>query len=352
MMKRVATVFLLAFALAVDLTNACAETVSSKGIHVEFSQSHPRFDAKTGRFVMDGVLHNTAVTAVDAPIALVIGGFIPKQSSIALLKPDGFVPDGSAYQLILKQGKLGVGAKIPFTLRFGFSNPVDKLCVSVLEALAKKAFQFKSPALANFQFQYRVVQMPATNRTPVANAGTDKVGTLGAMARLDGSASSDKDSDPLKYVWTLMPAPGSKAKLSRLTTATTDFKPDIAGGYIARLTVSDGYVQSLADTVKITAKANSGINHSPVISSYAPDSGTATRGFTYAVIATDADKDKLTYSLDVSPSGMSISTGGIINWTVANKPHARIPVTVKVTDGRGGKVLQSFSIHIQPCTCK
>jgi hypothetical protein len=172
------------------------------------------------------------------------------------------------------------------------------------------------------------------------------------VVRLDGGASSDKDGDPLSYVWTLKTVPGSKAKLLKSTMATTTFKPDLAGDYIASLTVSDGYVQSITDAVKITVKAGSGVNHIPVITSYSPDSATATRSFTYQVTATDADKDKLTYTLKVSPPGMSINASGSINWSVPDKPHARIPVTVKVTDGKGGVATQSFSIHIQPCTCK
>lgn len=349
---KVTTIFLLVLALVLTAVNGYAKPVLTKQMTVEFSQTQPRFDAKAGNFVLNGVLHNTSEKVVNTPVALVIGGFIPTQSSIILLKPDGFAFDGRAYQLLLKKGMFAVGAKIPFILRFDFSNPVNKLVVSSLESLAKKALQFKPSPLASIQFQYRVLQMPAANRIPVAQVGKDKIGAVGAVVRLDGGASSDKDGDPLSYLWTLKSAPGSKAKLSKTTAAMTTFKPDIAGDYIASLMVNDGYVQSRADTVKITVKTGSGVNHSPVITSYSPDSATATVSFSYEVTAIDADKDKLTYTLEVSPPGMSINAGGGINWSVPDNPHARIPVTVKVTDGKGGVATQSFSIHIQPCTCK
>ncbi|SJM96602.1 Ig domain-containing protein [Crenothrix polyspora] len=349
--KEFTTIFLPILTLALTAVNSYAKPVLTKQMTVEFAQSQPRFDTKAGNFVLSGVLHNTSETMVNAPVALVVGDFSP-QSSIMLLKPDGFVPDGSAYQWILKKGTFAVGAKIPFTLRFDFSNPVNKLAVSSLEALAKKALQFKPSALANVQFQYRVLQIPATNRIPIANAGTDKIAVVGTVVRLDGGASLDKDGDPLSYVWTLKSAPGSQAKLSKTTTAMTTFKPDLAGDYIASLTINDAYVQSVADAVKITVKAGGGVNHNPVITSYSPDSATATRSFSYEVTAIDADKDKLTYTLEVSPSGMSINASGGINWSVPNKPHAHIPVTVKVTDGKGGAATQDFSLHIQPCACK
>jgi len=60
---------------------------------------------------------------------------------------------------------------------------------------------------------------------------------------LNGSASSDANGDPLTYAWTLTAKPaGRTTTLAGATTATPTFTPDIAGSYVAGLTVNDGKV--------------------------------------------------------------------------------------------------------------
>jgi hypothetical protein len=310
-----------------------AEIRLDKLVRVEITKSYPRFNAKTGHFDALGTLQNTSAKTISAPVALVVTGFIPKQPLMRLLQADGFVPDGNAYQLLLKKGQLAAGAKQPFTLHFGTTKPTNNVKTT-------------------FKFQYRVVQFPAANRTPIADAGADRKGTVGVVVALNGSKSSDSNRDTLKYAWVLNSVAGSKAKLSTTTGVSTGFIPDKAGDYTVRLKVNDGYVQSLPDTVKISVTNKSAINHNPVITSYAPDSATATTSFTYEVTAIDADKDKLTYTLVNPPSGMTMGDDHAIRWSVPDKPHAHIPVTLKVTDGKGGVAIQDFSIHIMPCTCK
>ena len=105
------------------------------------------------------------------------------------------------------------------------------------------------------------------NNPPVANAGADQtIATNSTQVQLDGSASSDVDSDPLTYQWTMTSKPnGSSATLSDATLVNPTFVADIDGAYTLQLIVNDGTVDSVADTVVITVG-----NNSPVPSAIDP----------------------------------------------------------------------------------
>jgi hypothetical protein len=50
---------------------------------------------------------------------------------------------------------------------------------------------------------------------------------------LNGSGSTDANSDPLTYGWTLTARPaGSAAALSGANTVNPTFTPDVAGSYV------------------------------------------------------------------------------------------------------------------------
>ncbi len=91
------------------------------------------------------------------------------------------------------------------------------------------------------------------NTAPVADAGPDQSVTTGATVTLDGSGSTDADSDTLTYSWTLTSVPsGSSAVLSDPAVVAPTFTADVLGTYVAQLIVNDGTVDSAADTVTIT----------------------------------------------------------------------------------------------------
>ncbi|MDH3491461.1 MAG: PKD domain-containing protein [Gammaproteobacteria bacterium] len=93
------------------------------------------------------------------------------------------------------------------------------------------------------------------NRAPMANAGDDATVDAGESVMLDGSGSTDPESDELTYSWTLEAPMGSSAVLDDASSATPGFTADMAGSYVAVLVVNDGTEDSsTADEVVITAE--------------------------------------------------------------------------------------------------
>ena len=157
----------------------------------------------------------------------------------------------------------------------------------------------------------------AVNTAPVANAGLDQTVNVGDTVTLDGSGSSDADSDPLTYSWALSVPGGSGAALSDATAVGPTFVPDVDGTYTATLIVNDGTDDSAPDDAVITAQVVV-VNIPPVA-----DAGldqTVDVGDTVTLDgsgSTDADSDPLTYSWALSVPGGS---GAVLSDTAAVGP--------------------------------
>ncbi|MDZ7653993.1 MAG: PKD domain-containing protein [Burkholderiaceae bacterium] len=101
----------------------------------------------------------------------------------------------------------------------------------------------------------RTLGTPTANVAPVANAGAAQTVVAGSTVTLDGSASSDANSDPLTFAWALTSKPASSAAtLSGATIARTTFVADLAGTYIATLVVNDGKVNSAPATTSSSSR--------------------------------------------------------------------------------------------------
>jgi subtilisin-like proprotein convertase family protein len=89
-------------------------------------------------------------------------------------------------------------------------------------------------------------------------------------------------------------------------------------------------------------------NDHPEINSTPVTVTTQDAAYSYDVDATDINPgDTLAYSLDTSPSGMSIDPAtGQINWTPASNQVGFNAVTVRVQDQLGGSDTQSFTVDV------
>jgi hypothetical protein len=89
------------------------------------------------------------------------------------------------------------------------------------------------------------------------------------------------------------------------------------------------------------------VNMPPIISSTPGLKVWATRQYSYHVLASDPDKDDLTYSLMEGPANMTLdSRTGLVTWTPGPEDIGTRSVTVLVQDGHGGKTTQTFTILV------
>jgi PKD domain len=97
------------------------------------------------------------------------------------------------------------------------------------------------------------VMITNTNNLPIANAGMDQTVDENTTVVLEGSTSTDPDSDTLTYSW--VQVGGTTVTLTGATTATPAFTAPFvsAGGadFTFNLTVDDGYGGTATDTVVI-----------------------------------------------------------------------------------------------------
>ena len=106
---------------------------------------------------------------------------------------------------------------------------------------------------------------------------------------------------------------------------------------------SDGKGGSATQSFTITI---SNVNDAPVIHSTAVTIATQDIAYTYALNATDADNNDLSYNLTTAPSGMSVNSNGVIGWTPNNAQVGSNSVVVEVKDGNGGAATQSFIVVV------
>jgi hypothetical protein len=99
------------------------------------------------------------------------------------------------------------------------------------------------------------VVVSTTNTRPVADAGLDQIVLVGSPATLDGGGSMDPDGNPIAFFWAITSRPaGSTADLDDPGAAAPTFTPDVGGDYLVQLIVSDGDLESVPDTVLVTAQ--------------------------------------------------------------------------------------------------
>ncbi|MBU0483316.1 MAG: hypothetical protein KKB30_02220 [Proteobacteria bacterium] len=99
-----------------------------------------------------------------------------------------------------------------------------------------------------------VITALSGNIPPVANAGPDQKVVTGSTIKFDGSASYDANGSILSYAWTITSRPaGSVTTLDLTSPVSPTLVADFNGIYIISLMVNDGSINSIADTVRITA---------------------------------------------------------------------------------------------------
>src|SRR5215210_7354531 len=198
------------------------------------------------------------------------------------------------------------------------------------------------------------VQNVIVNQAPTANAGSDQSVSEGQVVHLDGSASTDPDSDTLTYAWTQ--TAGTSATLSGATSKTPSFTaPDVGANgdtLTFELTVNDGNGHTATDTVDIGVQ-NVIVNQAPTANAGSDQS--VSEGQVVHLdgsASTDPDSDTLTYAW-TQTAGTSATLSGATSKTPsftapdvgANGDTLTFELTVN--DGNGHTATDTVDIGVQ-----
>ena len=176
------------------------------------------------------------------------------------------------------------------------------------------------------------------NTAPIARAGTDQSVLAGSLVSLDGSASSDAESDPLTYTWTLVTRPAdSVAVLSAANASRPQFTADKPGTYSLSLVVSDGKLSSSASTVNVVSVVAPQITLDKV----EPLSGTVKLSLSSAVTSA------VTWYVDLNLLGTGSATdGGSFSWNTAAVSNNTHLLVARITTGQGSYVDVRRSVQV------
>ncbi|MBE9078258.1 putative Ig domain-containing protein [Romeria aff. gracilis LEGE 07310] len=150
----------------------------------------------------------------------------------------------------------------------------------------------------------------------------------------------DADGDTLTYSL-LTGAPNGMT--IDATTGLLRWTPTAVGTQEATIKVIDGKggesLQKLALTVNPAAA-----NQAPTITSTPRTTVQLGNTFFYQVSTSDAEGDRVSYSLETAPAGMTLQDG-VISWTPTAAQSGTHPVTIKVSDGKLATT-QSFPLTV------
>ena len=162
----------------------------------------------------------------------------------------------------------------------------------------------------------------------------------------------DDANDGIHLTWSLSNAPNGMSVSSTGVVTWTPANGVTTSGAVT-LTVSDGGENSAASSTETFTIAVTAVNDAPSITSTAGTSATEDVLYTYTASVTDVDDANdgthLTWSLSNAPSGMSVSSTGVVTWTPANGVTTSEAVTLTVSDGGENSAAastESFTITV------
>ena len=190
------------------------------------------------------------------------------------------------------------------------------------------------------------------NHIPVANAGIDRAVDNNVSINLNGSSSSDGDSDPLTYSWSVIQTPidGNISIASFDNNISIGVNPSMRftmdGTYILSLTVNDGNVSSASDTVTITVStpnsvpvANAGVDQNIITTSTVTLDGNN---------STDENNESLTYnwSFTIKPntSNATLTNPTTVNPTFVADLAGNYTIQLIVSDGNDNSIADTISV--------
>ncbi|MBK8259177.1 MAG: DNRLRE domain-containing protein [Polyangiaceae bacterium] len=173
---------------------------------------------------------------------------------------------------------------------------------------------------------------PTITSSPVTS-GTEEVAWYYA------ALAKDTDGDTL--TWTLLQAPAGMVVNANTGLVSWTPGPTAAGTYPIALRVADEGGATFTQAFGLTI---AGVNNPPKIVSPPLLTGIAGSTYLYPAAAVDADSPSLTWSV-TGPSGMTVSSAGLVEWSIPSGTAGNFPVTLEVSDGQV-TATQTFSVGV------
>jgi hypothetical protein len=182
----------------------------------------------------------------------------------------------------------------------------------------------------NGPWSFEVSKTAIENHAPVITSEPVTEITEGSEYQYTVKAT-DEDGDVLTYSLEKKPTGMVIDAQSGLIVWTP--KAGQIGNHDIVITVSDNTISVQQDfTIKVKALP---VNKAPTITSIPDGKVKVGETFSYQVVASDPDpNDVLTYQLNNPPTGMSISSTGMIEWTPSKDQSGEHNIEVEVTDGK------------------
>jgi RHS repeat-associated protein len=195
-------------------------------------------------------------------------------------------------------------------------------------------------ALQSFTISVGAAQQ---NRSPLFTSAPITQADTGADYAYDANAV-DFDGDAITY--SLLDGPAGMVIYP--ASGLVEWNQALAGQHPVVLQAADAMGGLALQTFVLYVGELSTNQSIPQISGLPDPFAVVDAHYLYQPVAIDADGDPLTFSLLANPDGMTIDTiTGLIQWqpdaTQLGGPH---PVSISVSDGKGGVAGQSFSITV------
>ena len=181
-----------------------------------------------------------------------------------------------------------------------------------------------------------LVRASIPNRAPIADAGSNKTVPTASTVSLNGSLSSDLDDDSLIYTWNIVTEPvNSNITLSNINAVQPSFTVLIDGNYTFSLSVNDGLLDSLPDTVEVSATT---ANLAPVANAGSDQNVvTGSPVVLNASQSNDVDGDSLTYDWILADlpgtSGVLFVSTPLLEFTFTPDVDGNYTFNLTVNDG-------------------
>jgi len=195
-----------------------------------------------------------------------------------------------------------------------------------------------STGIDSQKYSLRVIEV---NASPQVMEPPDSIVYLGQTYSYQ-MVVQDEENDPFTFQPVSYPYHPAKMNISQSGLIT--WTPVLTGTYYVSMKIRDDRGGNTDYSFNIHVLE---YNDPPQFSSIADTVIYEDVPFQKNVTAADTDNDVLTYSLTESPSDMTInSSSGLLNWTPGNEDAGIHPVTVTVSDGRGGTDTVQFVITV------